>query len=286
MSTTWPPPSASNSHYVGAIRCDEHPPLEAAHRAPSAAGVQILDNGVEQLIEVLRRHAVEQLPDRVVAGDAIQAEQGVGVGATSPSAQRARVRRERGRLHKEHRQRRPSASRWTCCAAASSQSAPDTPRKWPRNRNRHCPCGLRAVNPIATPSSPTAMLSSPAIGRARSAGAQGRADHLNHHAFTTVPRLQSRNENGCENSTWPLTTDGTSGQSFFPDVQASHPLETITVEAFHLDGMKESSVVAPCFPGALARRCSVAPRDLQARRSLPRAPPALPHRPAAAVESS
>ena len=61
---------------------------------------------LEQLVEAIRRHAVEQLPDMVVAGNPGQAEQGLGVGASPLFGQRALVRQERGRLHEEHRQRR------------------------------------------------------------------------------------------------------------------------------------------------------------------------------------
>ncbi len=61
---------------------------------------------MEQAVEMLRPHAVEQLPDPVVARDAVQAEQGVRVGASPLFGQRALVRQERGGLHEEHRQRR------------------------------------------------------------------------------------------------------------------------------------------------------------------------------------
>ena len=46
------------------------------------------------------------VPDVVVAGDAVQPEQGVRVGPPASLGQRALMRQERRRLHEEHRQRR------------------------------------------------------------------------------------------------------------------------------------------------------------------------------------
>ena len=89
-----------------AVQGDEHPAVQAAHGRQGAVRVEVPGDGVELLVEVRRRHAVEQLPDVVVAGDAGQAEQGVRVGARVPFGQRALVRQERRGLHEEHRQRR------------------------------------------------------------------------------------------------------------------------------------------------------------------------------------
>ena len=80
--------------------------VQAAHGREAAARVEIPGEGVELVVEVRRRHAVEQLPDVVVAGDARQAEQRVRVRARAALGQRALVRQERRRLHEEHRQRR------------------------------------------------------------------------------------------------------------------------------------------------------------------------------------
>ena len=91
---------------LGAVQGDQRAAVEAAHGREAAARVEVLDERVERVVEVRRRHAVEQLPDVVVAGDAGQPEQGVRVGPRAALGQRALVRQERRRLHEEHRQRR------------------------------------------------------------------------------------------------------------------------------------------------------------------------------------
>ena len=83
-----------------------HAVVEAAHGRQAAVRVEVPDDGVELGVEVFRRHAVEQLPDVVVAGDAVEAEQGVRVAAATAFGQRALMCQERRRLHEEHRQRR------------------------------------------------------------------------------------------------------------------------------------------------------------------------------------
>ena len=101
-----------------AVQGDEHALVQAAHGGQRVVRVEVLDEGVELVVEVFRRHAVEQLPDVVVAGDAGQAEQGVGVGAPARVGQRALVRQERRRLHEEHRQRRHADVRHGVAAVA------------------------------------------------------------------------------------------------------------------------------------------------------------------------
>ena len=53
-----------------AVQGDEHPAVQAAHGRQGAVRVEVPGDGVELRVEVRRRHAVEQLPDVVVAGDA------------------------------------------------------------------------------------------------------------------------------------------------------------------------------------------------------------------------
>ena len=89
-----------------AVQGDERAPVQSAHGRERAVRVQILHDAVELLVEVRRGHAVEQVADVIVAGNAGQAEQGVGVGARARLAQRALVRQERRGLHEEHRQPR------------------------------------------------------------------------------------------------------------------------------------------------------------------------------------
>ena len=91
---------------LGAVQGDQRAAVQAAHGREAAARVEIPGEGVELVVEVRRRHAVEQLPDVVVARDARQAEQRVRVRARAALGQRALVRQERRRLHEEHRQRR------------------------------------------------------------------------------------------------------------------------------------------------------------------------------------
>ena len=91
---------------LGAVQGDQRPAVEAAHRFERAARVEVRGEGVELVVEVRRRHAVQELPDVVVARDAVEAEQGVRVGPRAALGQRALVRQERRRLHEEHRQRR------------------------------------------------------------------------------------------------------------------------------------------------------------------------------------
>ena len=101
-----------------AVEGDERAAVEAAHRFKRAARAEVLGEGVEPPVEVVRRHAVEQLPDVVVAGDAGQAEQGVRVGAATAFGEQALVRQERRRLHQEHRQRRHADLRHGVAAVA------------------------------------------------------------------------------------------------------------------------------------------------------------------------
>ena len=91
---------------LGAVQGDQRVAVEAAHGCERAARVEVPDDGVELGVEVFRRHAVQQLSDVVVAGDAVEAEQGVRVAAPAAFGQRALVRQERRRLHEEHRRRR------------------------------------------------------------------------------------------------------------------------------------------------------------------------------------
>ena len=96
----------ARAEVLRAVQGDRQPAVQAAHRLEAAVRPQVLDEAMELAVEVRRRHAVEQLPDVVVAGDAGQAEQGVRVGAPALFGQRALVRQEGRGLHEEHRQRR------------------------------------------------------------------------------------------------------------------------------------------------------------------------------------
>ena len=98
--------SSARAGSFGAVQGDQRVAVQAAHGREAAARVEVLDERVERVVEVCRRHAVEQLPDVVVARDVRQAEQRVRVGPRAALGQRALVRQERRRLHEEHRQRR------------------------------------------------------------------------------------------------------------------------------------------------------------------------------------
>ena len=105
---------------LGAVQGDQRAAVQAAHRRQGAVRVEVLDDGVELRVEVRRRHAVEQLPDVVVAGDAVQPEQGVRVGPRASLGQCALMRQERRRLHEEHRQRRHRDVRHGVSAVAAA----------------------------------------------------------------------------------------------------------------------------------------------------------------------
>ena len=102
----WVAAELARAEELGAVQGDQRAAVEAAHGREAAARVEVPGERVERVVEVCRRHAVEQLPDVVVAGDAGQPEQGVCVGPRATLGQRALVRQERRRLHEEHRQRR------------------------------------------------------------------------------------------------------------------------------------------------------------------------------------
>ncbi len=110
---------AALAEELGAVQGDQRPAVEAAHGRQRAVRVEVPDDGVELPVEVFRRHAVQELADVVVAGDAVQPEQGVRVGPPAPLGQRALVRKERRRLHEEHRQRRHADVRHGVLAVAS-----------------------------------------------------------------------------------------------------------------------------------------------------------------------
>ena len=76
----------------GAVQGDQRAAVEAAHRFQRAVRVEVRGEVVELVVEVRRRRAVEQLPDLVVAGDAVQAEQRVRVRARAALGQRTLVR--------------------------------------------------------------------------------------------------------------------------------------------------------------------------------------------------
>ena len=99
---------------------------------------------------VRRRHAVEQLPDVVVAGDAGQAEQGVRVGAPALFGQRALVRQEGRGLHEEHRQRRHADVPHGVLPVATPARVRQAGRRHARSRSRWRPRCF-------TPSASTAM---------------------------------------------------------------------------------------------------------------------------------
>ena len=96
----------AGAEVLGAVEGDQHMPAQHAHGFEPPGVVEFRREAAQQAVEALRRHAVEGLPDVVVAGCAGQAEQGVQVRVPALRGERALVRQERLGLRQEHRQRR------------------------------------------------------------------------------------------------------------------------------------------------------------------------------------
>jgi hypothetical protein len=88
------------------VESDQRPAIQAAQWRKPAALIQILDDAREGGIEMVRRHAVQHLPDVVVAGNRRHPQQGLRVRPPATLRQRPLMRQKRRALHEKYRERR------------------------------------------------------------------------------------------------------------------------------------------------------------------------------------